>query len=188
MDATTKIDWPRGDQDLAFVAKSDHPARRSAASTTASVSGSTPAGTRTSAPLVSISIIRPCGDRGRGVSPTASPLAFTIGLPIECQITTADMQDRDALAPLLKAVHRKSPWVKMSFVYGGYQGDEAQRAAFEASRISITVVKRTDKEVKGFDDRAATRTLFDGGRSFSCLIPGAFSDRRVALPSCSGGW
>ena len=72
------------------------------------------------------------------------------GLPIECQITAASVQDRDALAPLLKAVHRKSPWVKMSFVDGGYQGDEAQRAAFEASRISITVVKRTDKEVKGF--------------------------------------
>jgi hypothetical protein len=35
----------------------------------------------------------------------------------------------------------------MSFVDGGYQGDEAQRAAFEASRISITVVKRTDKQV-----------------------------------------
>jgi putative transposase len=38
----------------------------------------------------------------------------------------------------------------MAFVDGGYQGDEAQRAAFEASHISITVVKRTDKEVKGF--------------------------------------
>ncbi len=47
-------------------------------------------------------------------------------------------------APLLKAVHRKSPRVD-----GGYQGDEAQRAAFEASRISITVVKRTGKKVKG---------------------------------------
>ena len=38
----------------------------------------------------------------------------------------------------------------MSFVDGGYQGDEAQRAAFEASRISVTVVKRTDKQVTGF--------------------------------------
>jgi hypothetical protein len=27
----------------------------------------------------------------------------------------------------------------MSFVDGGYQGEEAQRAAFEASRIAITV-------------------------------------------------
>ena len=74
----------------------------------------------------------------------------TLGLPIECQITPADVQDRDALAPLLGAVRRKSPWVKMSFVDGGYAGDEAQRAAFEASRIHITVVKRTDKNIKGF--------------------------------------
>lgn len=74
----------------------------------------------------------------------------TLGLPIECQITVANIQDRDALAPLLREVHAKSPWVKVSFVDGGYAGDEAQRAAFEASRISITVVKRTDKQIKGF--------------------------------------
>ena len=74
----------------------------------------------------------------------------TLGLPIECQVTPASVQDRDALAPMLGAVHRKSPWVTMSFVDSGYQGDEAQRAAYEASRISITVVKRTDTTVKGF--------------------------------------
>ena len=51
---------------------------------------------------------------------------------------------------LLKAVSQKSPWVKLAFVDGGYNGDEAQRAAFEASRIRLTVVKRTDREVKGF--------------------------------------
>ena len=75
---------------------------------------------------------------------------YTLGLPIKCQITTAGVQDRDALAPLLKAVSQKSPWVKLAFVDGGYNGDEAQRAAFEASRIRTTVVKRTDKQVKGF--------------------------------------
>jgi len=47
-------------------------------------------------------------------------------------------------------VHRKSPFVTMSFVDSGYIGDEAQRAAFEASRISVTVVKRKDKQIKGF--------------------------------------
>ena len=73
----------------------------------------------------------------------------TLGLPIELQVTPASVQDRDALAPLLGAVHSKSPWVSMCFVDGGYQGDEAQRAAFEASGISITVVKRTDKQVTG---------------------------------------
>ena len=74
----------------------------------------------------------------------------TLGLPIECQITTASVQDRDALAPLLEAVHRKSPLVTISFVDGGYQGAEAQARAFAASGISITVVKRTDKQIKGF--------------------------------------
>jgi transposase len=74
----------------------------------------------------------------------------TIGLPIAVQITPADVQDRDALAPLLKDVRAKSPFVRMAFVDGGYQGDEAQRAAFEASRIALTVVKRTDKQIKGF--------------------------------------
>jgi transposase len=74
----------------------------------------------------------------------------TLGLPIECQISPADMQDRDALAPVLRQVRRKSPFVTMSFIDSGYNGDEAQRAAFEASRISVTVVKRNDKQIKGF--------------------------------------
>ena len=90
-------------------------------------------------------------DAGKKVKGRKRQLAVdTVGLPIECQITVASVQDRDALEPLLKAVKAKSPWVKMSFVDGGYQGDEAQRAAFKASHIAITVVKRTDKEVKGF--------------------------------------
>jgi transposase len=33
----------------------------------------------------------------------------TLGLPIKCQITGADVQDRDALPALLNAVSRKSP-------------------------------------------------------------------------------
>ena len=74
----------------------------------------------------------------------------TLGLPIECQITPADRQDRDALAPVLREVRRKSPFVTMSFVDSGYNGDEAQRAAFEASRISVTVVQRNDRQIKGF--------------------------------------
>ena len=74
----------------------------------------------------------------------------TLGLPIKCQVTPADVQDRDALPSLLAAVSRKSPCVKLAFVDGGYSGDETMRAAFEASRIRVSVVKRTDREVKGF--------------------------------------
>ena len=89
-------------------------------------------------------------DAGKKVKGRKRHLAVdTLGLPIACQITAASTQDRDALAPLLKAVKSNSPWVKMSFVDGGYQGDEAQRAAFEASRIAVTVVKRTDKYPSG---------------------------------------
>lgn len=54
------------------------------------------------------------------------------------------------MAPILRAVKRKSPWVKVAFADGGYNGDEAQRGAFEASRIEVVVVKRTDKKIKGF--------------------------------------
>jgi putative transposase len=74
----------------------------------------------------------------------------TLGLPIKCQITTADIQDRDGLVPLLKAVSKQSPWVKLAFVDGGYAADETQRAAYEASAIRLSVVKRTDRQGKGF--------------------------------------
>jgi transposase len=74
----------------------------------------------------------------------------TLGLPLKCQVTTADVQDRDALPDLLKAVIQKSPWVRLAFVDGGYAGHETERAAYEASRIRLTVVKRTDHEIKGF--------------------------------------
>ena len=90
-------------------------------------------------------------DAGKKVKGRKRHIAVdTLGLPIDCQVTPANVQDRDALAPVLAAVHRKSPWVTMSFVDGGYRGDEAQRAAYEAGHISITVVKRTEMTVRGF--------------------------------------
>jgi Transposase DDE domain len=51
----------------------------------------------------------------------------TLGLPIACQITPADTQDRDALAPVLREVRRKSPFVTMSFVDSGYIGPGSAR-------------------------------------------------------------
>ena len=90
-------------------------------------------------------------DAGKKVKGRKRHIAVdTLGLPIACQVTPADVQDRDALPPLLEEVHQKSPWVELAFVDGGYSGDETQRAAFEASRIKVTVVKRSDHAVKGF--------------------------------------
>jgi hypothetical protein len=58
------------------------------------------------------------------------------------QFTPADVRDRDAMAlePLLRETHRKSPFVTMCFVDSGYNGDEAQRAAFETSRKGFIVL------------------------------------------------
>jgi transposase len=90
-------------------------------------------------------------DAGKKVKGRKRHIAVdTLGLPIQCDVTPADVQDRDALAPILKAVSRKSPWVDLAFVDGAYSGDETQRAAFEASRIKVSVVKRTDRAVEGF--------------------------------------
>jgi transposase len=90
-------------------------------------------------------------DAGKKINGRKRHLAVdTLGLPIKCHITAADVQDRDALPALLKSVSQKSPWIELAFVDGGYAGDETQRAAFEASRIKISVVKRSDRTVKGF--------------------------------------
>lgn len=89
------------------------------------------------------------------------------------------------MAPILRAVKSKSPWVKVAFDDGGYNGDEAQRAAFEASRIEVVVVKRTDKEIKGFvvlpKRWIAERTLGSDspleGRRFELSVPPTSSRR-----------
>jgi transposase len=90
-------------------------------------------------------------DAGKKVKGRKRQIAVdTLGLPVVCQVTAADVQDRAALPDVLRTVSRRSPWVKLAFVDGGYSGDETQRAAFEASRITVTVVKRSDRAVKGF--------------------------------------
>jgi transposase len=90
-------------------------------------------------------------DAGKKVKGRKRHIAVdTLGLPLKCHVTSAEVQDRDALPALLKAVSQKSPWIKLAFVDGGYSGDETQRAAFEASRIQVSVVKRSDRTVKGF--------------------------------------
>jgi transposase len=72
----------------------------------------------------------------------------TLGLPIKCQVTSAEVQDRDALPDLLKAVSQKSPCVNSRLSMADVP--VTQRAAYAASRIRITVLDRADCKVKGF--------------------------------------
>jgi transposase len=72
----------------------------------------------------------------------------TLGLPIKCQVTSADVQDRDALPDLLKAVSQKSPCVNSRLSMADVP--VTQRAAYAASRIRITVLDRADCKVKAF--------------------------------------
>jgi len=90
-------------------------------------------------------------DAGKKIKGRKRHLAVdTLGLPIVLQVTPADVQDRDQLASILAEVHKRNPWVGTAFVDGGYNGDEALRAAFEASKIHCNVVKRSDKQLPGF--------------------------------------
>jgi hypothetical protein len=57
----------------------------------------------------------------------------TQGLPIDCQIILANVQDRDAPPPFLKAVDQKSPRVKQAFVDGTNADYGIERAAFKGS-------------------------------------------------------
>jgi transposase len=88
-------------------------------------------------------------DAGKKVKGRKRHIAVdTLGLPIKCHITPADVQDRDALPSLLKAVSQRNPLIELAFADGGYSGDETQRAAFEASRIKVSVAKRSDRTAK----------------------------------------
>ena len=49
-------------------------------------------------------------DTGRKISGRKRHIAVdTLGLPIKCRVTSAQVQDRDALPPLLRASARKVP-------------------------------------------------------------------------------
>ena len=54
-------------------------------------------------------------DAGKKVKGRKRHIAVdTLGLPVKCTVTTADVQDRDALPALLSAVSKRAPWVKRS--------------------------------------------------------------------------
>ena len=70
-------------------------------------------------------------------------LVDTLGLPLRGVVHAASIQDRDGLAPLLRHIRRRFPWLRMLFADGGYQGDLAATTA-RAQRLELTIVKRSD--------------------------------------------
>jgi transposase len=57
----------------------------------------------------------------------------------------ASVQDRDGAADLIKKTRRLFPFIKHVFADGGYRGDKLA-TDLAAQRVSLEIVKRTDKE------------------------------------------
>jgi putative transposase len=57
----------------------------------------------------------------------------------------ASVQDRDGAADLIKKTRRLFPFVKQVFADGGYSGDKLA-TGLAAQRVTLEIVKRTDKE------------------------------------------
>ena len=64
-------------------------------------------------------------------------------------VTPADVQDRDAIAPLLKQSRAMFPSLQKALADGGYQGESTATAVLEAAGIPLEIVKRSDG-TKGF--------------------------------------
>ena len=64
-------------------------------------------------------------------------------------VTPADVQDRDAIAPLLKQSTKMFPSLHKALADGGYQGEPTAAAVLEAAGIPLEIVKRSDG-TKGF--------------------------------------
>jgi transposase len=63
-------------------------------------------------------------------------------------VTPGDIQDRDAIAPLLKVARGRFPSLKAALADGGYQGAATADAVRESSGLPLEIVKRSD--AKGF--------------------------------------
>ena len=73
----------------------------------------------------------------------------TLGLLIGLFVSPADVQDRDAIAPLLKQTCKMFPTVTNAIADGGYQGAATAAAVLAAAGIPLEIVKRSDG-AKGF--------------------------------------
>lgn len=64
-------------------------------------------------------------------------------------VTPADIQDRDAIAPMLGVARQMFPTLKRAIADGGYQGTATADAVATEADIALDIVKRSDT-AKGF--------------------------------------
>jgi transposase len=60
-------------------------------------------------------------------------------------VTPASVQDRDAIAPMLRVTKRLFPGLKAALADGGYQGAATATAVLRAAGLPLEIVKRSDK-------------------------------------------
>jgi transposase len=61
------------------------------------------------------------------------------------EVIPASVQDRDCAVDLIKKTRRLFPFIKHIFADGGYSGDRLA-VDLAAQRVTLEIVKRTDKE------------------------------------------
>ena len=65
-------------------------------------------------------------------------------------VHSADIQDRDGVPDLIKAIKHRWPWLPHIFADGGYAGDKLKRRLRKIGDRTIEIIKRSDK-ANGFE-------------------------------------
>lgn len=76
-------------------------------------------------------------------------LTDTCGFLVFILVHTADIQDRDGAADVLKAIRHRFPWLRHIFADGGYAGQKLRDAMVRHGDWTIEIIKRSDS-AKGF--------------------------------------
>jgi transposase len=73
----------------------------------------------------------------------------TLGLLVGLIVHSAEIQDRDGAAAVLKSIRHSFPWLRHLFADGGYAGPKLEAALQEIGDWTMEIVKRSDC-AKGF--------------------------------------
>jgi len=63
---------------------------------------------------------------------------------INIMVTPGNVQDRDAIAPLLEVASKRFPSLKKAIADGGYQGKRTADEVQQQAGVPLEIVKRSD--------------------------------------------